>query len=52
MKKDKFVCDCSDIDDIIVFREDGKYVVSKIQDKVFVGKGIIHVAVFKKGDEL
>ncbi|MGJ1438062.1 MULTISPECIES: DNA gyrase/topoisomerase IV subunit A [Sphingobacterium] len=51
MKKDKFVCDCSDIDDIIVFREDGKYVVSKIQDKVFVGKGIIHVAVFKKGDE-
>ncbi|MGJ1239352.1 DNA gyrase/topoisomerase IV subunit A [Sphingobacterium multivorum] len=51
MKKDEFVCDCSDIDDIIVFREDGKYVVSKIQDKVFVGKGIIHVAVFKKGDE-
>ncbi|ULT26530.1 hypothetical protein KUH03_06625 [Sphingobacterium sp. E70] len=48
MKKDEFVCDCSDIDDIIVFREDGKYVVSKIQDKVFVGKGIIHVAVFKK----
>lgn len=51
MKKDMFVCDCSDIDDIIVFREDGKYVVTKIQDKVFVGKGIIHVAVFKKGDE-
>src|SRR5690606_23996919 len=51
MKKDEFVCDCSDIDDIIVFREDGKYVVTKIQDKVFVGKGIIHVAVFKKGDE-
>lgn len=51
MKKDEFVSDCSDIDDIIVFREDGKYSVVKIQDKVFVGKDIIHVAVFKKGDE-
>ena len=51
MKKDEFVCDCSDIDDIIVFREDGKYSVVKVQDKVFVGKDIIHVAVFKKGDE-
>ncbi|UIR56584.1 DNA gyrase/topoisomerase IV subunit A [Sphingobacterium sp. SRCM116780] len=51
MKKDEFVCDCSDIDDIIVFRSDGKYVVTKIQDKVFVGKDIIHIAVFKKGDE-
>jgi len=51
MKKDEFVSDCSDIDDIIIFRGDGKYVVTKIQDKVFVGKDIIHVAVFKKGDE-
>ncbi|WP_159635270.1 DNA gyrase/topoisomerase IV subunit A [Sphingobacterium composti Ten et al. 2007 non Yoo et al. 2007] len=51
MKKDEFVTDCSDIDDIIVFREDGKYSVVKVQDKVFVGKDIIHVAVFKKGDE-
>lgn len=51
MRKDEFVCECSDIDDIIVFREDGKYSVTKVQDKVFVGKGIIHVAVFKKGDE-
>lgn len=51
MKKDEFVSDCSDIDDIIVFREDGKYSVVKVQDKVFVGKDIIHVAVFKKGDE-
>jgi len=51
MKKDEFVCDCSDIDDIIVIRSDGKFVVTKIQDKVFVGKDIIHVAVFKKGDE-
>lgn len=47
----KFVCDCSDIDDIIVFREDGKCVITKVQDKVFVGKDIIHVAVFKKNDE-
>ncbi len=51
MKKDEFVTDCSDIDDIIVFREDGKYSVVKVQDKVFVGKDIIHLAVFKKGDE-
>jgi len=51
MKKDEFVSECSDIDDIIVFREDGKYSVVKVQDKVFVGKDIIHVAVFKKGDE-
>ncbi|MGN5955189.1 DNA gyrase/topoisomerase IV subunit A [Sphingobacterium lactis] len=51
MKKDELVGDCSDIDDIIVFRSDGKYNVVKIQDKVFVGKDIIHVAVFKKGDE-
>lgn len=51
MKKDEFVSDCSDIDDIIVFREDGKYSVVKVQDKVFVGKDIIHIAVFKKGDE-
>lgn len=51
MKKDEFVSDCSDIDDIIVFREDGKYSVTKVQDKVFVGKDIIYVAVFKRGDE-
>lgn len=51
MKKDEFVSDCSDIDDIITFRADGKYSITKIQDKVFVGKDIIHVAVFKKGDE-
>lgn len=51
MKKDELVSECSDIDDIIVFREDGKYSVVKVQDKVFVGKDIIHVAVFKKGDE-
>jgi topoisomerase-4 subunit A len=51
LKKDEFVCDCSDLDDIIVFRKDGKCVVSRIQEKGFVGKDIIHVAVFRKGDE-
>ncbi len=51
LKKDEFVSDCSDIDDIIVFRRDGKCVVTKIQDKTFVGKDIIYVSVFKKGDE-
>lgn len=51
MRKDEFVSECSDIDDVIVFRADGKYSVTKVQEKGFVGKDIIHVAVFKKGDE-
>ncbi|SMD31880.1 topoisomerase-4 subunit A [Reichenbachiella faecimaris] len=51
LKKDEFISDCSDLDDIIVFRKDGRCVVTKIQDKVFVGKDIIYAGVFKKGDE-
>jgi topoisomerase-4 subunit A len=51
LKKDEFVCDCSDIDDIIVFRADGVCVVTKVADKTFVGKNIIHAEVFVKGDE-
>ncbi len=51
LKKDEFVADCSDIDEIIVFREDGKFSVTKVAEKTFVGKGIIHAGVFKKGDE-
>lgn len=51
LKKQEYICDCSDIDDIIVFRKDGKYLVTRISDKAFVGKNIIHVAVWKKGDE-
>ena len=51
LKKDEFVCDCSDIDDIIVFRKDGKFLVTKISDKTFVGKDIIQVAVWNKADE-
>lgn len=51
LKKDEYVFDCSDLDDIIVFREDGNCLVTKVQDKTFVGKGILHVGVFKKNDE-
>nr|MBT4215792.1 DNA gyrase/topoisomerase IV subunit A [Bacteroidota bacterium] len=51
MKRDEYVGDCSDIDDVIVFRADGKYSVSKVKDKAFFGKNIIHVAVWKKGDD-
>jgi topoisomerase-4 subunit A len=51
LKKDEFVVDCSDIDDIIVFRRDGKMLVSKVQEKAFMGKDIIHVDVFRKNDE-
>ena len=51
MRKDEFVCNCSDIDEIIVFRKDGKVVVTKVDKKTFVGKNIIHLAVFKKKDD-
>lgn len=51
LKKDEFVSDCSDIDDIIVFRQDGTMLVTKIDDKTFVGKDILHIGVFKKNDE-
>jgi topoisomerase-4 subunit A len=51
LKKDEYVCDCSDIDDIIVFLRSGKYYVQKVQEKAFAGKDIIHIAVFKKNDQ-
>src|SRR4051812_20987996 len=51
LKKDEFITDCSDIDDIIAFTREGKMKVFKVSDKVFVGKDIIHVAIFKKNDE-
>ena len=51
LKKDEFVCNCSDIDDIIVFFKDGKYKVVKVSDKMFVGKGILYANVFKKNDK-
>ncbi len=50
LKRDEYVCDCSDIDDIIVFTKNGKMMVTKVDTKTFVGKNIIHVAVFKKKD--
>lgn len=51
LKKEEYVCDCSDIDDIIVFTANGSMQVVKVESKVFVGKDIIHVAVFKKNDK-
>jgi topoisomerase-4 subunit A len=51
LKKDEFVGDCSDLDEIIIFRNDGKCLVTKVADKTFVGKDILHVAVFRKNDE-
>ena len=51
LKKDEFVCECSDIDDIIVFRKDGTYYVTKVADKLFVGKDVLFVSVFKKNDK-
>lgn len=51
LKKDEFVVECSDIDDIIVFKKDGSMAVTKVADKTFVGKDIIHVDVFRKNDD-
>jgi topoisomerase-4 subunit A len=51
LKRDEYVTDCSDIDDIIVFTQKGEMMVTKVDSKVFVGKNIIHVAVFKKKDK-
>ncbi len=49
--ENEYVCDCSDIDDVIVFREDGTFMVTKVSEKFFVGKNIIHIDVFKRNDE-
>jgi len=51
LKKDEFVSDCSDIDDIIIFREDGTFIVTKVTEKVFVGEHVIYIDVFRKNDE-
>ncbi|NRB63537.1 MAG: DNA gyrase/topoisomerase IV subunit A [Saprospiraceae bacterium] len=51
LKKDTFITECSDIDDVIIFRKDGKFQVTRIADKVFVGKNLIHVAIWQKGDD-
>lgn len=51
LKKDEFVCNCSDIDDIIIFYKDGKYKIVKVSEKMFVGKNLLYVNVFKKNDK-
>ena len=51
LKKDEYVCDCSDIDDIILIRKDGTYFVTKVSEKSFIGKNILHIAVFRKNDK-
>jgi len=51
LRKDEFVCDCSDIDDILVVRKNGTYLITRVADKVFVGSDIIHAGVFLKNDE-
>ena len=50
LRKDEYLCDCSDIDDVIVFTKDGKMQVVRVDSKVFVGKDVIHAAIFKKND--
>ncbi|WP_127124475.1 DNA gyrase/topoisomerase IV subunit A [Pseudoflavitalea rhizosphaerae] len=51
LKKDEFVADCSDLDDVIVFTRAGKMKIVKVSDKTFIGKDIIHIAIFQKNDE-
>ena len=51
LKKDEYVTDCSDIDDVIVFLRDGKMIITKVDAKTFVGKDIIHIAIFDKSDK-
>ena len=51
LKKDEFICDCSDIDDVIIIRKDGVYLITKVADKVFVGNDILYAQIFLKNDE-
>jgi topoisomerase IV subunit A len=51
LKKDEFIADCSELDDVIAIRRDGRALVSRINEKVFMGKEILHVGIWKKGDE-
>lgn len=51
LKKDEFICNCSDIDDVIIFYKDGKYKIVRISDKLFIGKNILYVNIFKKNDK-
>ena len=51
LKKDEYICDCSYLDDIIVFHRDGKYFITKVSEKAFIGKNPLHIAIFKKNDK-
>ncbi len=51
LRKDEFVADCSDLDDLIAIREDGTFIVTKVTEKVFIGKNILHVAILKRNDD-
>ncbi len=51
LKKDEYICDCSDMDEVIIFKKDGTYYVTKVADKIFVGKEVLYVNVFKKNDK-
>jgi topoisomerase-4 subunit A len=51
LKKEEYVCDCSDIDDVISIRSDGKYMITKVTEKSFVGKDLLYVGVFKRNDK-
>ncbi len=51
LKKDEFLCNCSDIDDVIVFHKDGKYKIMRVAEKLFIGTDILHIAIFKKNDD-
>ena len=50
LKKDEFLCNCSDIDDVIIFYKDGKYKVIRVADKIFIGTNLLHIAIFRKND--
>lgn len=51
LKRDEYICDCSELDDVIAIRKDGKLLVSRIQEKVFMGKDLLYVGIWKKGDD-
>lgn len=51
LKRDEYICDCSELDDIMVIRKDGKALVSRIQEKGFIGKDILYIGIWKKGDD-
>lgn len=51
LKKDEFICECSDMDEVIIFKKDGTYYVTKVADKIFVGKDVLYVNIFKKNDK-